>query len=140
MSKKIYGIPVSTPLNPAKVVPYVPAEKIASSVAEYMEANPITPGDIGARPDDWLPTPAEIGAVSKQYVDARTIVATDPNNDGHVVLKYGGVVEGGGTGGGTVPGGSSGGLTAEQVQDMINDALSKLPTAEELPSAEEVSF
>ena len=31
-------------------------------------------------------------------------------------------------------------ITEEEVQGMIDAALSKLPTAEELPSAEEVSF
>ena len=50
MSKKIYGIPVSTPINPAKVKPDVPEEQIASNVAAYMERNPITPEKIGATP------------------------------------------------------------------------------------------
>ena len=47
MSKKIYGIPVSTPINPAKVKPDVPEEQIASNVAAYMERNPVTPSGIG---------------------------------------------------------------------------------------------
>lgn len=78
--------------------------------------------------------------LAQKFVDV-TLYATDPNNDGNIVLQYGGVVEGGGTGG-TVPGGGSsgGGLTAEQVQDMIDASLANLPTAEELPSAEEVLF
>lgn len=67
MSKKIYGIPVSTPINPAKVDPVVPDEKIAPAVAEYMERHPITPNSIGARPDTWLPTIAEIGAAPAGY-------------------------------------------------------------------------
>lgn len=33
-------------------------------------------------------------AVPKQYVDNRTLVASDPNNDGHVVLSYGAVIDG----------------------------------------------
>lgn len=49
-----------------------------------------------------------IGAASKQYVDARVIIATDPNNDGNIVLQYGGVVEGGGGTGSVIPGGSTG--------------------------------
>lgn len=49
-----------------------------------------------------LGNPTEDGdAVSKKYVDARTLLAEDPNNDGNIVLSYGGVVEGGGTGGGS---------------------------------------
>lgn len=47
MSRKIYGIPVSTPINPAKVKPDVPEEQIASNVAAYMERNPVTPSGIG---------------------------------------------------------------------------------------------
>ena len=78
--------------------------------------------------------------LEQRFIDT-TLYATDPNNDGNIVLKYGGVVEGGGGTGGTVPGGgSSGGLTAEEVQAMIDASLANLPTAEELPSAEEVSF
>ena len=69
MSKKIYGIPVSTPINPAKVNPVVPEEKIASSVAAYMEANPITPSGIGARPDTWTPTAEEVGAAPDSHVE-----------------------------------------------------------------------
>ena len=68
MSKKIYGIPVSTPINPAKIDPVVPDEKIARDVAAYMERNPITPESIGARPDYWLPTIAEIGAAPAGFV------------------------------------------------------------------------
>ena len=72
---------------------------------------------------------------TEAYVDARIMVATDPNNDGNIVLSYGGSVEGGGTGGGT-GGGSSGGstgggLTAEEVQAMIDAALAAIPNAEE---------
>ena len=88
----------------------------------------LTAEDVGARSKTWLPTPAEIGV--------RNIVATDPNNDGNVVLKY----SGSGVPGGGGEGSGGGGLTTEEVQAMIDAALSKLPTAEELPSAEEVSF
>ena len=56
---------------------------------------------------------------TEAYVDARIMVATDPNNDGNIVLQYGGIVEDGGTGG-TVP---VGGLTAKEVQTMIDAAL-----------------
>ena len=43
-----------------------------------------------------LGNPTEDGdAVSKKYVDARTLLAEDPNNDGNIVLSYGG----GGSGG-----------------------------------------
>lgn len=68
-------------------------------------------------------TPAQIGAAPAGSV----WTATDPNNDGNIVLQYGGIVEDGGTGGtgGTVPGGGSsgGGLTAKEVQAMIDAAL-----------------
>lgn len=61
--------------------------------------------------------------LEQRFIDV-TLYATDPNNDGNIVLQYGGVVEGGGGTGGTVPGGgSSGGLTAEEVQAMIDAAL-----------------
>ena len=55
MSKKIYGIPVATPINPSKVDPVVPEEKIAASVSAYMEENPITAESIGALAADKLP-------------------------------------------------------------------------------------
>ena len=66
-------------------------------------------------------TPAQIGAAPAGSV----WTATDPNNDGNIVLQYGGNVEGGGGTGGTVPGGGSsgGGLTAEEVQAMIDASL-----------------
>lgn len=62
---------------------------------------------------------ADTDASTKEYVDDRTLVATDPNNDGNIVLRYGSSVVGGGGGGGS----SSGGLTAEEVQAMIDTAL-----------------
>ena len=44
-----------------------------------------------------LGNPTEDGdAVSKKYVDARTLLAEDPNNDGNIVLSYGGGTGGGG--------------------------------------------
>lgn len=69
MSKKIYGIPVSTPINPAKIDPVVPEDKLASAVASYMEENPITPSSIGARPDTWTPTAEEVGAAPESHVE-----------------------------------------------------------------------
>lgn len=63
MSNKIYGIPVGTPMNPAKIDPSVSEDKIASSVASYMENHPITPSSIGARPDSWMPTAEQVGAL-----------------------------------------------------------------------------
>lgn len=62
---------------------------------------------------------ADTDASTKEYVDDRTLVATDPNNDGNIVLRYGSSVVGGGGGGGS----SSGGLTAEEVQAMIDASL-----------------
>ena len=62
-----------------------------------------------------LGNPTEDGdAVSKKYVDARTLLAEDPNNDGNIVLSYGGVVEGGGTGGG-----GSGGNVGEELKTAL---------------------
>lgn len=59
--------------------------------------------------------------LAQKFIDV-TLYATDPNNDGNIVLQYGGVVEGGGTGG-TIPGGNTGGLSAAEVQDMIDASL-----------------
>lgn len=65
----------------------------------------------------------------KNYIFQATITTvTDVYQD-----EGGDVVVGGG-------GSTSGGLTAEEVQAMIDAALAGLPTVEELPSAEEVSF
>ena len=55
MSKKIYGIPVATPINPAKVDPVVPADQIAAHVKAYMDEHQITAESIGALPADVLP-------------------------------------------------------------------------------------
>lgn len=161
--------------------------------ADYIKNKPTTADAFGAAPASHLSdennphnvTAEQVGAATNQYVDARVITASDPNNDGNIVLQYGGVVEGGGTGG-TIPGGNTGGLSAAEVQDMIDaslenfeggngepgkdgvdgkdgytpvkgvdywteedkaeiksyidEALAGLPTVEELPSAEEVSF
>ena len=80
MSKKIYGIPVSTPINPAKVIPEVPNEKIDSAVAAYMEENPITPSSIGARPDTWTPTAEEVGARPSSWTPTAEEVGARPND------------------------------------------------------------
>ena len=78
---------------------------------------------------------ADTNAYLEGKFSAVTLIAEDPNNDGNIVLRYGGSVEGGGTGGGTgggSGGGSTGGgLTAEQVQAMIDAALAAIPNAEE---------
>ena len=58
----------------------------------------------------------------KQYVDDRVLIASDPNNDGNIVMQYGGYAGGGGSGG-SGGGNTGGGLTAEQVQAMIDTAL-----------------
>lgn len=79
MSKKIYGIPVSTPINPAKIDPVVPEDKIASSVAAYMEENPITPSSIGARPDTWMPTAEEVGARPATWMPSASDVGARPD-------------------------------------------------------------
>lgn len=79
MSKKIWGLPVSTPLNPAKIDPVVPDDKLANAVSAYMDANPITPSGIGARPDTWTPTAAEVGATPASH-------AEDKNNPHSVTI------------------------------------------------------
>lgn len=59
------------------------------------------------------------------------MVATDPNNDGNIVLEYRGEIPEGSVGGG---------LTAEQVQAMIDAALANLPAPEILEDLSEVAF
>lgn len=98
--------------------------------ADYIKNKPTTADAFGAAPASHLRdennphnvTAEQVGAATNQYVDARVITASDPNNDGNIVLQYGGVVEGGGTGG-TIPGGNTGGLSAAEVQDMIDASL-----------------
>ena len=80
MSNKIYGIPVGTPMNPAKIDPAVSADKIASSVASYMENNPITPSSIGARPDSWMPTAEQVGARPNTWTPTAEEVGARPND------------------------------------------------------------
>ena len=82
------------------------------TTAQYNALDSHDPNCIYVKTDD--DEGAAIAARLQQYVDDRTIIATDPNNDGNVVLAYGGKVEGGG---------SSGGLTAEEVQTMIDATL-----------------
>lgn len=79
MSKKIWGLPVSTPLNPAKIDPVVPDDKLANAVSAYMDANPVTPSGIGARPDTWTPTAEEVGATPASH-------AEDKNNPHSVTI------------------------------------------------------
>ena len=66
------------------------------------------------------------------YVDARTIVATDPNNDGRIVLEYGGEVTpgGGGSGGSSDSSGYSPikGVdywTDEDKEEIVEDVLAR---------------
>ncbi len=68
-------------------------------------------------------TPAQIGAATVSYVNARTLIAKDPGNDGNVVLEYGAVDDDDAGNGGNGGNGGSGGLTAEEVQAMIDAAL-----------------
>lgn len=79
MNKKIYGITVATPLNPKNVNPEVPEEQIASSVAAYMDENPITPSGIGARPDTWMPTAEEVGARPDTWMPSASDVGARPD-------------------------------------------------------------
>ena len=79
MSKKIWGLPVSTPLNPAKIDPVVPDDKLANAVSAYMVANPVTPSGIGARPDTWTPTAEDVGATPASH-------AEDENNPHKVTI------------------------------------------------------
>ena len=79
MSKKIYGIPVSTPINPAKVNPEVPKEKVAAAVAAFMEENPITPDGIGARPNTWMPSASDVGARPDNWMPTAEQVGARPN-------------------------------------------------------------
>lgn len=79
MSKKIWGLPVSTPLNPAKIDPVVPDDKLANAVSAYMDANPVTPSGIGARPDTWTPTAEEVGATPASHSE-------DKNNPHSVTI------------------------------------------------------
>ena len=88
MSNKIYGIPVGTPMNPAKIDPAVSADKIASSVASYMEEHPITPSSIGARPDSWTPTASDVGAAPKSHTE-------DKNNPHGVTAEQAGAAPSG---------------------------------------------
>jgi hypothetical protein len=69
---------------------------------------------------------------TEAYVDARTMIATDPNNDGNIVLKYGGnVVPGGGGSGGS--GGSGIHIGAEPPTDENVEVW--IDTDEEVPES-----
>lgn len=59
----------------------------------------------------------------KEYVDARVLTASDPNNDGNIVLKYGASVEGGGsgTGGGDII------VTDEQIANAVSNYMANNP-------------
>ena len=59
----------------------------------------------------------------KEYVDARVLTASDPNNDGNIVLKYGASVEGGGssTGGGDIV------VTDEQITNAVSNYMANNP-------------
>lgn len=59
---------------------------------------------------------------TEAYVDARTMIATDPNNDGNIVLQYGGNV---------VPGGGgSGGSGGDPGADGFSPIATVVPTAD----------
>lgn len=124
---------IGTPYNTASVLPNSVANKICPEIPNPNPADafagllPLRGGtmtgviSMGGYKITGLGAPtADTDASTKEYVDDRTLVATDPNNDGNIVLRYGSSVVGGG-GGDSSPG--SGGLTAEQVQAMIDAAL-----------------
>ena len=70
----------------------------------------------------------------KQYVDDRVIIASDPNNDGNIVLDYGGnveVVPGTGSGGSGEPG-EPGGYYEPSVS--ADGTLSWTPSKSDMPS------
>lgn len=67
---------------------------------------------------------ADGDAVSKKYVDARTLLAEDPNNDGNIVLRYGNVDSGGSGDGGGGSGGSGGAPGA----DVFSPIATVVPT------------
>lgn len=70
----------------------VTAEQVGARPNDWMP----TAEDVGARPNTWMPTAEEVGAATEKYVDDRTVKAKDPNNDGHIILYYGGTFIGGG--------------------------------------------
>lgn len=103
------------------------------------EENPhnVTAEQVGARPEDWMPTAADVGAATEKYVNDRTLIATDPNNDGNIVFSYGGTVEGGGSDGGSGTGadgkdGEDGGYYKPSVSE--DGTLSWTPSKSDMPS------
>ena len=96
-----------------------------SQIVDQMNSNQVgavpTTRTVNGRPlsEDIMLSATDVGAAPAGAV----WTATDPNNDGNIVLSYGGSVEGGGTGGGSGGGNTGGGLTAEQVQAMIDASL-----------------
>lgn len=154
--------------DPAKADYIKNKEAVDGHLTDASNPHGVTASQVGARPNTWTPTAADVGAAPASHatdkgnphgVTAAQIgaapagsvwTATDPNNDGNIVLQYGGIVEGGGGTGGTVP---VGGLTAKEVQTMIDAALAAEDelTEEEvqamidaalaaIPNAEEASF
>ena len=78
MSDKIYGNPVATPINPKKITPDVSAEDISAAVAAYMEENPITAEEVGARPADWVPSAEDVGARPNTWTPTASEVGATP--------------------------------------------------------------
>lgn len=92
-----------------------------------------TAEEVGARPNTWMPTASEVGARPITWMPTAEEIgvkptsswkATDPNNDGNIVITDS---SNGGSGGGN----TGGGLTEEEVQAMIDAALAAIPNAEE---------
>lgn len=72
----------------------------------------------------------KLGAVSKSYVDNRTLVFKDPNNDGNIVLEYGGVVLKGETV--YVPVKGVDYYTEKDKEELIAEIINDIPFAEEV--------
>ncbi len=69
MSKKIYGNPVATPINPNKFTGGGGAETdpTVPEWAKHPTKPTYTAQEVGARPNTWLPTIGEIGAAPAGY-------------------------------------------------------------------------
>lgn len=126
---KIYGTPVVTPISPAIIgggggangksaYELAIEEGFEGTLTEWLESLEGKPGPAGPQgPEGPRGQDGQSGNDGRDGKDGKSgyeMVATDPNNDGNIVLEYRGEIPEGSIGGG---------LTAEEVQAMIDAAL-----------------
>lgn len=119
MNKKILGVTVGTTISPSSIGRMLKPVKTINGVPPDVEGNvdvlvgsPISVTKIEGGHRITIANADTVHTID--VMDGVSLVCTDPNNDGNIVIEYGALVDGGFV---------ISGMSAEEVQAMIDTSL-----------------